>query len=157
MLQLSGNKDYLFGDNLEERIKVINLTNRLANNEPQYGVRPDRVTGRYRPYPQRSRSNHTFLGRGRGNLPQTQSLETLQRSEKPEVLNQQQVSFKELLLKVENFRAGQLSTKIKNWKTLTKDQNILNIIKGDSIDFINIPPCQHFARNPSFSNLKKIN
>ena len=40
------------------------------------------------------------------------------------------------MLKVENFKAGQLSTKIRNWKTLTKDQNILNIIKEDSIDFI---------------------
>ena len=65
--------DYLFGANLEERIKEINLTNRLANNKPQYRVRPERVTGHYRPYPQRSRSNRPFLGRGRGNLPQTQS------------------------------------------------------------------------------------
>ena len=46
--------DFLFGENLEERIKEINLTNRLANNKPQYRVRPERVTGRYRPYPQRS-------------------------------------------------------------------------------------------------------
>ena len=37
--------DYLFEYNLEERIKEINLTNRLANNKPQYRVRPKRVTG----------------------------------------------------------------------------------------------------------------
>ena len=43
------------------------------------------------------------------------------------------------MLKVENFKAGQLFTKIKNWKTLTKDWNMLNIIKGGSIDFINKP------------------
>ena len=59
--------DYFFGDNLEERIKEVNLTNRLANNKPQYRrVRPERVTGSYRPYSQRSQSNCSFLGRDRG-------------------------------------------------------------------------------------------
>ena len=56
------------------------------------------------------------------------------------------------MLKVENLKAGQLSTNIRNWKTLNKDQNILDIIKGDSMDFIEKPPCQHFARNTSFPN-----
>ena len=59
---------------------------------------------------------------------------------------------KETMLKGENFKAGQLSTNIRNRKTLTKDQNILDIIKGDSIDFTEKPSYQNFARNPSFSN-----
>ena len=132
--------DYLFGANLEERIKEINLTNRLANNKPQYRVRPERVTGRYRPYPQRSRSNRPFLGRGRGTC-HRHNLRNITDVRKARSIKSTQVSLKELMSKVENFKAGQLSTKIKNWKTLTKDRNILNIIKGDSIDFINKPPC----------------
>ena len=55
------------------------------------------------------------------------------------------------MLKVENFKAGQLSTKIRNSKNLTKDQNMLDIVQGDSINLINKTPCQHFARNPSLS------
>ena len=42
------------------------------------------------------------------------------------------------------FQGGQLS----NWKNLTSDQNILNIISGDSISFTDTPCTKRHAINP---------
>ena len=76
--------DYLFGDNLEERIKEINLTNRLANSKPQYRKSDWMLQTLSSKKPIQS----SFF-RERQREPATDTiLETLQRSERPEVLNQ---------------------------------------------------------------------
>ena len=49
---------------------------------------------------------------------------------------------------VQNFEGGQISKFVLNWKKITSDRNIINIVMGDSIKFIDTPPCQHFASNP---------
>ena len=47
------------------------------------------------------------------------------------------VSFKSLLLsKVNNFRGSQLEKHVRQWKKLTNDPNILSIISGDKIEFV---------------------
>ena len=63
------------------------------------------------------------------------------------------VSFKSLLLsKVNNFRGGQLQKHVRQWRKLTNDQNILSIISGDKIEFVDAPRTQHKARSPKFSD-----
>ena len=46
-----------------------------------------------------------------------------------------------------HFQGGQISNKIFQWRSLTSDRHILDIIKGDRIDFITIPPINHYAIN----------
>lgn len=61
------------------------------------------------------------------------------------------VSKHNILYKVENFKAGQISEHINQWQKLTSDRRILNIVKGDSIDFESSPPVKHFSKNAKFS------
>ena len=49
---------------------------------------------------------------------------------------------------VSKFQGGQLSKHLQNWKHLTSDQNILNMISGDSISFTDTPCTKHHAINP---------
>ena len=44
--------------------------------------------------------------------------------------------------RVKNFQAGQISHHYKKWAELTSDRNILQLVKGSLIDFINDPPVQ---------------
>ena len=53
--------------------------------------------------------------------------------------------------KVKCFRGGQLSLHLKDWKELTSDKKILEIIKGDIIEFENVPIVRHNAKNASFT------
>ena len=63
------------------------------------------------------------------------------------------VSFKSLLLsKVNNFRGSQLEKHVRQWKKLTNDPNILSIISGDKIEFVDAQRIQHKARSPQFSD-----
>jgi len=57
----------------------------------------------------------------------------------------------DLISKVENFQGGQISKKYNFWKKLTSDQNILSIIKGDSIEFLSKFPICHFAKTRLFT------
>jgi len=43
------------------------------------------------------------------------------------------------------FRAGQLSLYLTKWQKITSDQHILDIVSGDKIDFIHMPPKQIFC------------
>ena len=45
-----------------------------------------------------------------------------------------------LAYKVSRFTGGQLCNYLQQWKILTSDQNILQIVEGDQIDFINAAP-----------------
>ena len=63
------------------------------------------------------------------------------------------VRFKSLLLsKVNNFRGAQLEKLVRQWRRLTNDPNILSIISGDKIEFVDVPRIQHKARCPKFSD-----
>ena len=63
------------------------------------------------------------------------------------------VNFKSLLLsKVDNFRGDQLEKHVRQWRKLTNDPNILLIISGDKIEFVDAPRIQHQARSPQFSD-----
>ena len=63
------------------------------------------------------------------------------------------VSFKSLLLsKINNFRGGQLEKHVRQWRKLRNDPNILSIISGDKIEFVDAPKIQHKARSPNFSD-----
>ena len=50
-----------------------------------------------------------------------------------------------------NFKAGQLSGRIFQWKNLTRDKDILQIIKGTKLDFQNEFPIKHYAMNPTLN------
>ena len=52
-----------------------------------------------------------------------------------------------LKVKVDAFKGGQLRHYIKNWETLTSDQEILNTVRGDTIEFDSMPPARHFVYN----------
>ena len=63
------------------------------------------------------------------------------------------VNFKSLLLsKVDNFKGDQLEKHVRQWRKLTNDPNILLIISGDKIEFVDAPRIQHKARSPQFSD-----
>ena len=63
------------------------------------------------------------------------------------------VSFKSLLLsKVNDFRGGQLEKHVRQWRKLTNDPNILSIISGGKIEFVDAPRIQHKARSTKFSD-----
>ena len=63
------------------------------------------------------------------------------------------VNFKSLLLsKVDNFRGDQLEKHVRQWRKLTNDPNILLIISGDKIEFVDAPRIQHKVRSPQFSD-----
>ena len=49
--------------------------------------------------------------------------------------------------KVQQFEGGQLLKYYDNWKLLTSDSEILNIIAGDHIEFKEVPPSKHSASN----------
>ena len=71
------------------------------------------------------------------------------RAETPEPIMQNKIlSFKSLLLsKDNNFRDGQLEKHVRHWRKLTNDPNILSIISGDKIEFVDTPKIQHKARS----------
>ena len=63
------------------------------------------------------------------------------------------VSFKSLLLsKVNNFRGGQLEKHVRQWRKLTNDPNVLSIISGDKIEFVDARTIQHKTISPRFSD-----
>ena len=76
------------------------------------------------------------------------------RAKIPETIMQNKiVSFKSLLLsKVNIFRGGQLEKHVRQWRKLTNDPNILSIISGDKIEFVDAPRIQHKATSPKFSD-----
>ena len=43
-------------------------------------------------------------------------------------------------MRVEGFKGGQVQHYIKNWEALTSDQEILNTVRGDTIEFETCPP-----------------
>ncbi len=53
--------------------------------------------------------------------------------------------------RVKSFAAGQIQSHLNEWQLLTSDEEILNVIRGDSIEFDSIPPIQHFCRNKKVS------
>ena len=55
------------------------------------------------------------------------------------------VVFPYLQYKVMQFRAGQLSLYLTKWQKITSDQHIFDIVSGDKIDFIYMPPKQIFC------------
>jgi len=44
--------------------------------------------------------------------------------------------------RVATFSAGQITSYLHNWRKITSDPYILNIVSGDTIEFISHPPCQ---------------
>ena len=58
----------------------------------------------------------------------------------PETITQNKmVSFKSLLLsKIKNLRGGQLEEHVRQWRKLTNDPNILSIISGHKIEFVDV-------------------
>ena len=63
------------------------------------------------------------------------------------------VSLKSFILsKLTNFRGGQLEKHVRQWRKLANDPNILSIISGDKIEFVDSPRIQHKARSPQFSD-----
>ena len=57
--------------------------------------------------------------------------------------------------KAKNFKGGQLCLHLNAWQRLTSDKNILDIIEGDKIEFINEHPIRHTAINPIFSERER--
>ena len=60
------------------------------------------------------------------------------RAKIPETIRQNKmVIFKSLLLsKVDNFREGQLEKHVRQWRKLSNDPNLLSIVFGDKIEFV---------------------
>ena len=56
-----------------------------------------------------------------------------------------------LIDKVQRFQGGQISYHIREWKLITSDPNILQVIKGDKIEFIMKPPAIHTVKSPVFT------
>ena len=61
------------------------------------------------------------------------------------------VSCHDLVSRLNLFKCGQLPTKISEWRKLTSDKTVQDIIKGDSIEFTQVPPNKHFASNSNFT------
>ena len=65
--------------------------------------------------------------------------------------------------KAKNFKGGRLCLHLNAWQKVTSDKNILDIMEGDTIEFIDEHPVRHTAINLTFSkrerklNNKKIN
>ena len=58
-------------------------------------------------------------------------------------------------MRVHTFKGGQIRHYIRTWEALTSDQEILNIVKGDSIDFDSPPPDRHFVYNTKILDLHR--
>ena len=72
---------------------------------------------------------------------------------KPETVEKSNMVSKfNLTSKVNSFHGGQLLHHLKEWKTLTRDPNILSIISGDDIKFIEHPPVQYHVNNAKFTS-----
>ena len=54
--------------------------------------------------------------------------------------------------RVNNCKAGQISSYVENWRQITSDQTIINIVEGDSIEFEYNAPIQTFIQNNSFDD-----
>ena len=55
----------------------------------------------------------------------------------------------------ENFHGGQIAEHIQEWKKLTSDKFILQMDRGDTIEFENDIPTKHNAKDPSFSPVEE--
>ena len=66
------------------------------------------------------------------------------------------VSYDNLVSRLKQFKGGQLVTKISEWRKLTRDKTVPDIIKGDIIEFTQVPPNQHITSNPNFANQEEI-
>ena len=140
--------DFLFGQNLPQVVKELNLTNKLGSrpiNKHSYSRNKSYAgnKGYYKKYLFFRERPFKFKSR------------TLEASAKiPEaIIQNKMVSFKSLLLsKINNFRSGRLEKHIRQQRKLTNDPNILSIISGDKIEFVNAPKIQHKARSPKFSD-----
>ena len=50
-----------------------------------------------------------------------------------------------------NFHGGQIAEHIQEWQKLTSDKFILQMVRGDTIEFENDISIKHNAKDPSFS------
>ena len=57
--------------------------------------------------------------------------------------------------KAKNFKGGQLRLHLNAWQRVTSDKNILDIIEGDTLEFIDEHPIRHTAINPIFSKRER--
>ena len=55
----------------------------------------------------------------------------------------------------ETFHGGQIAEHIQEWQKLTSDKFILQMVRGDTIEFENDIPTKHNAKNPSFSPVEE--
>ena len=54
---------------------------------------------------------------------------------------------KELNERKELFTAGQTKYKLEEWKNITTDETVTNLISGVEIDFTEEPPCTAYVEN----------
>ena len=57
--------------------------------------------------------------------------------------------------KAKSFKGSQLCLHLNAWQGVTSDKNILDIIEGDTIEFIDERPIRHTAINPIFSKRER--
>ena len=93
-----------------------------------------------------------FLGRGRGNLPKKVLEDNSSKSQ--EIL----ISAPEVSLKhnPKYFHEGQIAEHNQEWQKLTSDKFILQLVRGDTIEFENDTPIQNNAKNLSFSPEEEV-
>jgi len=74
--------EHLFGDDLPKIIKEVNLTNKLQKKAPRR-FSNERQTYRFKPYNGFcNKKNNSFLGQGRGNLPNRYNQQRNQQTKK---------------------------------------------------------------------------
>ena len=136
--------ELLFGDDLTKHVEDLTMTNRLKRSEGYY---QSKYSNKYSKDYAKSYPRQSFLGRGRGKAPK-KVLED-QSSKPQEIL----IPTSEISLKhtPENFHGGQIAERIQEWKKLTSDKFILQMVRGDTIEFENDIPTKYNAKDPSFS------
>ena len=62
----------------------------------------------------------------------------------------------DLVSRLNQFKGGQLATKISEWRKPTGEKTVQGMIKGDSIEFTQVPPNKHFASNLKFTKQEEV-
>ena len=150
----SETSELLFGDNLPQKIKDLNLRNKLKH-KPSYsysnkGGKPYSRPTYSRYASSNSQQNRSFLGRGRRSWNSSNNTNNNQQNNRKRTIDIK-VCISNFVSRCKKYmkhsQGGQISNKIFQWRSLTSDRHILDIIKGDRIDFITIPPINHYAIN----------
>jgi hypothetical protein len=153
--------EFLFGDEIQSQLNNIKASNKNGNTMASASPRQP-TKGREHWH---NKPKSPFLGgRGRQTGPPPVQTEAVAQEQILNKLNtiqvQDYVSFIPDLLhyfqfKVSHFRAGRLSSYLAQWKLLTSDDFILDLVKGAHIELLSVPIQAVRSQEKQFSHIER--